>query len=279
MIYVWIVFIILFAILVHEIGHVIAMRKCGVWVNELGIGLPFGKSIGWTFRSKKYPGKTFRLSLYPALVGAFVKPEKGWENFERLSYRDQAFIYGGGVMGNLVLITGAIALMGLLVPAGHVLTVAFEPFGRLRITGEYLWYGILATGILLRFARSITRFLFPLGAGAILVFYIKVLSTLSFGTFVERSGGVFTIAQMGSTLPLKLPAMIYFAAFVSYLLALTNLLPFYPLDGALPIKTLGEKYLPKKVCAAFLNVGFVCLLVLLVFSTAGDFRRIIELFH
>lgn len=52
-------------ILVHELGHFIAARKAGVWVEEFGFGLPprlFGKKIGETIYS---------LNLLP--FGGFVR--------------------------------------------------------------------------------------------------------------------------------------------------------------------------------------------------------------
>src|SRR6266702_7492670 len=54
-------------VLIHEAGHYFVAKKFGIKVEEFGFGLPLTRAI-W---SKKY-GETV-YSLYPALIGGFVK--------------------------------------------------------------------------------------------------------------------------------------------------------------------------------------------------------------
>ncbi|OGZ16808.1 MAG: hypothetical protein A3H76_02120 [Candidatus Lloydbacteria bacterium RIFCSPLOWO2_02_FULL_54_12] len=65
---------------------------------------------------------------------------------------------------------------------------------------------------------------------------------------------------------------------MSYLLALTNLLPIYPLDGGQTMQLLGEKYAPR-IWGVLKKVGITFFLILVVFALAGDIRRLIDLFY
>ncbi len=275
--YVWISLIILFAVLVHEIGHLIAMRKCGVWVTELGIGLPVGPRIGWTFPSRKYTRKTFRVSFYPLLLlGAFTRPEDE-KSIARLSYHDQAFIYGAGIIGNLVLIALGFTLLGAFIPENTARVMNFPLAGKMAITPTLLWGGLLSAGLILYFARPITQYLFPLCALGVLYWVITILLKMPFGEFVEKSGGIVTIAQFGKKFSGNFASLTYYSIIISYLLALTNLLPIYPLDGARTIKLLGERFFPQVwiVCE---KIGIAFFAFLIVFALYGDARRIFELF-
>lgn len=275
--YLYIGLIILFAVLAHEIGHLIAMRKCGVWVNELGIGLPLGPRIGWTFTSQKYTGKTFRISCYPlVLLGAFVRPEDE-KSMTQLSYHDQAFISGAGIIANLVCIVLGFALLGILIPEHPARAINFPLIGKLTITHALLWGGLFSAGFLLWFARPITQYLFPVCAVAILVWIINILLHMPFGVFVERSGGIVAIAQLGKNFSGSAVALTYYSILISYLLALTNLLPIYPLDGGRIVKLLGEKFFPRIwiVCE---KAGVVFFVFLMIFALYGDMRRIAALF-
>jgi membrane-associated protease RseP (regulator of RpoE activity) len=275
--YVFIGLIILFAVLVHEIGHLIAMRKCGVWVNELGIGLPVGPRIGWTFNSKKYSGKTFRVSCYPLLLlGAFVRPEDE-KSIAQLSYHDQAFIYGAGVIANLVCIVLGFALLAMFALEHPLRMMNFPLIGKMAVTHALIWGGLFSGGFILWFARPITQYLFPISAVAILVWIITLLLPMSFGVFVENSGGIVAIAQLGKNFSGSAIALTSYGILISYLLAVTNLLPIYPLDGGRIVKLLGEKFFPRiwSVCE---KAGVAFFVFLIFFALYGDIRRIIALF-
>src|SRR5690242_20509827 len=67
----WIVFILTFGgvVLIHEFGHFIAARLCGIEVEEFGIGLPTPKAL--TLFTWK--GTRFTLNWLP--LGGFVRPK------------------------------------------------------------------------------------------------------------------------------------------------------------------------------------------------------------
>jgi regulator of sigma E protease len=67
----WIVFILAFGgmVLIHEFGHFIVARLCGIEVEEFGIGLPTPRA--WTLFT--WQGTRFTLNWLP--LGGFVRPK------------------------------------------------------------------------------------------------------------------------------------------------------------------------------------------------------------
>jgi regulator of sigma E protease len=67
----WIVFILAFGgmVLIHEFGHFIAARLCGIEVEEFGIGLPTPRALTLF----KWQGTRFTLNWLP--LGGFVRPK------------------------------------------------------------------------------------------------------------------------------------------------------------------------------------------------------------
>lgn len=83
-------------ILVHELGHFIAARRSGVWVEEFGFGLPpriFGKKIGETIYS---------INLLP--FGGFVRLHG--ESGEGVTDVKRAFIGKGKATRAVILLAG-----------------------------------------------------------------------------------------------------------------------------------------------------------------------------
>jgi regulator of sigma E protease len=63
----WFVVIFIPAIAIHEFGHLLMAKLCGVRIPEYGIGMPFSKRLFWF---KKF-GTVW--SFYPILLGGFVR--------------------------------------------------------------------------------------------------------------------------------------------------------------------------------------------------------------
>ena len=96
-----IVFVLVLSILIlaHEIGHFLAARKMGIWVEEFGIGYPpkiWGKKIGETIYS---------VNLLP--LGGFVRLH-GEQTEEGVTKPNAAFVNKSKKARILVLISGVI---------------------------------------------------------------------------------------------------------------------------------------------------------------------------
>jgi len=263
-------FLILVTVLFHELGHLIAMRMSGIWVSELGIGLPFGPSLGMTWKSKVDQKKTFRISIYPLLLGAFVRSE---ESEMRKSYKTNAFVCGAGIIGNLVYIALSIALIGALLPDDKVITTAFGTITPLRM----IVCGLAGALGLVVLAKPITRYLFPPLSLVIFGLVIMAFYKITGQQFVENSGGMIVLGQMAGQYTKNLIDVLFFGMLVSYLLALTNLIPLYPLDGGQTIKYLVDKYTPR-ASKVFDKTGLYCVITLTVIALLGDVRRLYLLF-
>lgn len=263
-------FLILLTVLFHELGHLIAMRMSGIWVKELGLGLPYGPSIGMTWTSKTDPKKTFRFSIYPLLIGAFVRPE---ESKAKSSYDTHAFICGAGVIGNLVYIALSLVLMGILIPDGGVFV---SPFG--TMTPHIMVFGGLGATIgIVLLAKPITQYLFPPLSLAALIYVTMLLGKLTAAQFLEGSGGMIALGEVAGSYSKGPIDALYFGMLISYVLALTNLLPLYPLDGGQTMKHLVDKYLPWAT-KAFDSVGLYSVYVFITVAMLGDLRRVYHWF-
>jgi len=81
------------ALILHELGHLVAARLCGVRVTAIGIG--WGRCVyQWKFRNTNC-----QLRLLP--LGAFVQMDMA--TFKRRSFNQQLFILGAGIAVNLIL--------------------------------------------------------------------------------------------------------------------------------------------------------------------------------
>lgn len=94
-------------ILVHELGHFIAAKRSGVFVEEFGIGLPpriFGKKI---------KGTIYSINLLP--FGGFVRLH-GENSQEDIKYPEKAFLNKGKLTRVKIIIAGVLMnfILGIL---------------------------------------------------------------------------------------------------------------------------------------------------------------------
>ena len=103
------------ALIVHELGHLLAARSCKVPASELGLGLG-PRLIGF-----RLAGIRFNLRAIP--VGSFVRLDG--TALKEKSVRAQLFVHLGGVIFNLIagfLTYGTIfGWLNLLLAAGNLL--------------------------------------------------------------------------------------------------------------------------------------------------------------
>lgn len=104
-----------FAMLIHELGHLVAARSCNVPASELGLGM------GPRFAAFRIGG--IKLSLRVLPTGSFVMLDG--TVLKQRSVRAQLFVHLGGIIFNLI--AGLLAYgttfgwMNLLLAAGNIL--------------------------------------------------------------------------------------------------------------------------------------------------------------
>jgi membrane-associated protease RseP (regulator of RpoE activity) len=266
MIYAFALFLIFLAVLVHEIGHAIAMVKTGIGVKELGIGIGGARwpRLSRTFVSKSDPDETFTLSLYPLLIGALVRPRHE-ERIKELPYRDQAFIFGAGIIANIFFTLVCMLVLRVFFPEVHsrVFPVWIAP-----------WMLITAIALVLWYARVITAYIFPLFSIVITYWFVTSLLRLSGTALIENSGGIVFAGQIAQSFSTEIWQAIYFGGFISFALAATNVLPIFPLDGGLTMSALIHRF-SSPLGQYFNRIGSLLFFVLILYSVGGDIRRIV----
>lgn len=208
------IFLIMVALLVHELSHGKAMRKYGIEVPEAGLGLPIPYLPSLAIRLSN--DFTFRIHLF--LLGAYVSP-KNEKRIKNLSYRERAHIYGAGIMANIIM---GLAMIILLM----VVDMIKRPEG---IAHDCLMIALCSALILVfwKFGGKISAYVLPLLSPAMMGYLIW--SVFSHGAKESLMGpiGIFTLGY-GFSNPYQ---VLIYGAIVSIGLALTNLLPFWPMDG------------------------------------------------
>lgn len=259
-----IIVLIFLAVLFHELGHAMAMKRYKVEVAELGIGLPFAPQ--WAIESEwieRLLGPCSCITFSPWLIGAYVKPaRRDYEDF--LSYGQRAHINGAGIIANIA--------FGLFLLAGLSAASLFS--SKWQWTAAAYAIAAIAGGFLaLKYARFVSAYIFPiLSLGAVAAF-AYLFWGMSFRETMEAIGGPVSIVKMGQEHSQSLSQVVLFGAFVSFSLAFMNLLPFFPLDGGRTWKLILEQISPVLSRKAE-TVGIFIVLAIILLAVIGDIRAI-----
>ncbi|NTU98867.1 site-2 protease family protein, partial [Candidatus Falkowbacteria bacterium] len=207
--------ILVVAMVCHEAGHAVAMRKAGVEIDEFGIGLPFLPALTIKFYSQYF---RWNFTLSPILLGAYVKPtSKGAELMLSLKAEESALIYGAGAWANM-----CCGYAGLFLASA--------------ITGNYAftWFGwiLVCLSPLVFFRKTYCRYVIPVIGGAA---FVHIFGMIIYSAFVKHSilgvvGGPATIFGFAKDIKNWSDALNFFST-ISLSLALINSMPLSFLDG------------------------------------------------
>ncbi len=215
----------LIGVVLHEMGHALAMRRHGLSLQEAGLG--FGpRLLTWQPRWLSYP---LKLRLLP--LGAYVRlTPADEERLKTMPYVVQADCTGAGITMNL-LTTGIIVVVLTMVRwlGGQPITglqIAFIISG-LAITAGCLWLRqwICAYGLPV----------LSLGALGVIIWSIIADPTQAIGGPIT-SYNLISASGLG-----ELPywyTQLLLLAFISLSLALINVLPLFVLDGGYIVEAL-----------------------------------------
>lgn len=232
------VLVTLVAVITHEAAHGIVLRRLGVPIEEVGLGLRARPRL--VVRTRRLP---FAVSLSPWLVSAYVLPDQRYEReLDGLSYRDKCWYAGAGVLVNFV--TG-IELLALVLALEERWThaVVFAVVGLLSAL----------------FHRWFTAYVLP-------VVSVGALAAVVLGFVNSYGGPVGPVAY--ATLP-YIP-LLEFAGLMSVSLAVLNAIPIYPLDGGRIVDAVLESWAGKKVATHFQVITGVIMLLLVVYVALSD---------
>lgn len=256
------------AIFLHELGHAIAMRECGVRIKAflIGIPVPYLTLSFTTQQLERLFGEGFVFRLSPLLLGGGVMPHEDGEKRmeEELSYRDYAYICGAGPLWNIFAIT--VVSAGMFAYLAMTRGESGIVFTQSQIALSYLQlFGIMAVGsvALWVFRRFVCGIILPVLGLLLFAMFIQSLSAELIRHIWESGNLVYVgkeaaaVASTGAFI--KLWALIHFALF-SF-----NIFPLFPLDGGRIVNRIIE---PRSILAAKIfrvaSGTFVALLIVLV---------------
>ena len=235
---------------VHEAGHAVVMMKFGIRIKEMSIGV--GPAL--TLRLRRVP---FPVKLAPGLLIAYVAPEEGEEvRIRKLPYRDQAYIYGAGVLANLWLGCLGVVVIGtaaMLLPSGNHRWGLYNLVGGLALGGT-VW--------LLR--RPVASYVLPLLGAFLLGFMLWSLW--------RHSPAVSTPVEMiwdHGISPMKL---LLLGPALSLSVAIFNCLPVFFVDGG----RIAEAVLVKisgRLAGIWRTVSGVLFLSIIVYGWFSQFSK------
>jgi regulator of sigma E protease len=220
-------------IAIHEYGHLLAAKLCGIPVKRFSVG--FGPKLFGFKRAET----SYWFSWIP--FGGYVWPALEETDFRRLpAYKRITFALGGPA-ANVVA-----AFIGLFV-------IGLSQFS-------------LTADKALSFATQLLNGLQQ---------QLHGLSTL-FADFGQLSGIVGIVAVGGDQFGGTVAALLTFSVLINISLAVLNLLPLRPLDGARIVFCVLEKLYPPtaKVEAPVTIVGWALVMVLMICLTIQDVARI-----
>lgn len=147
------------ALIIHELGHLLAARACCVPVTEFGLG--WGRKI-FSFRAGAVD---YRFHLLP--VGAYVRLDI--EELQRRPLSQQALVLLAGVVVNLLAATfaggGKFALINFVLAATNLLPI-YQQDG---------WKcGMVMLRALLKRRNALVEWTFTLSGGALSVLFFLV---------------------------------------------------------------------------------------------------------
>ncbi len=237
---------VLIHVVLHEFGHVAAMRETGIRVVEAGIGWDLPPTKVFTTRSG------FRWRISPWLVGAYVRPHPDdWAKMSAGPYSQAAWQFNSGIVINLAWALGALGAASML--RGH-LTAACAVA---TVSALVVWA-----------RRQVAAYLIPaVGPLALLFCAWGLIRSIGRGDTL----GITGVAAAGIA-PSDLSfisALEVFAA-IGFVMAIINAAPLMPLDNGHVTHRLLRRWAGDRFADRYMKVGVITIIVLAGFALLTD---------
>lgn len=235
----------LIALTVHEAAHALALRTFGVPISRAGLGLPFPPV--WTVPARGR--RTFALTVSPWLVGAYVQAdERQEERLDALPYRDKAWHLNAGIVANLILGFGMLAISAAA--TGRPLRAAV-----LTVLAAACWFG----------RRILAAYVAPAVAVPALVFMGWALAQ----SWADGETGA-GYAGLVDLVPSGVVGAVEFVGVISISIAILNALPLFGLDNGRVVDLLLSRWLGRRAVTAYRGVGMALVAASLLLAIGSD---------
>jgi len=204
-------------IVVHELGHAMAMRQNNIPIESIGFGIKLPKIPSLAvWKSKKYfPGARIEINHIPLF--AYVMPKwQSLEKLEELPYNQAAMVFGAGVLNNI--------FFSLIMTMASALTDDISQ-GALDWGFQLIIFCLIA--LLWIFRRFFCKYLVPFFGMIMLVLIAYLIYKDPSGSV----GGPITIGKIIAEKSINLSSLFQITAIISLSVAIFNMLPISPLDG------------------------------------------------
>lgn len=224
------IFLFYFSVILHEAAHAIALCANGIKISEFGIGLPHEWMPSLSFVVK---GIKFRFNII--VIVFYVKhneDEKDERKMKELSFTERSIIYGSGILANFLFAMALFIAIILFVPSS-------KPFFEKAVNPIATLFGIipvsLATMLAFCFFLVIGYKIFckyvVLLAGLAMVVLLVILAFHSPAQTASGMIGPVGMMILITKVAIDIPRALAISGFLSLCVGLTNMLPFFPLDG------------------------------------------------
>lgn len=236
-------------VVLHEAGHMYAMRKAGVRVVEAGLGL-----MGLPPKLTVTDRTGFRWTLSPWLLGAYVKPhDDDWSKIENGPYKSAAWQFNAGIVVNLGLGCAGLA-------AGHALQ------GHLVIAAGWALGAVLTAA----FPKAIAAYAIPAAGPLALALFLWVFAR------AVNAGEVVGITGLAQAAPasLSLPVALRLFGALGLAIALLNAVPLVPTDNGRVWDRLLHGWFGHRTARVFQTVGISLMGAIIVYAVLTDLLNI-----
>lgn len=257
------VILIILSLVAHEFGHAWAMSLTGVRFDEAGLGIPVKYIPYLRFTIKRKDKPPFTLCFHPLLLGAYVKiPDDEQAKMAALPYKDLAFIFGAGILGNLI-------FAGVSLIVASFIYFNFAVGAMLSDTRFLITAGV--TTLLIAAPKIFCRYIVPVLGLAMLGIVIWAILTDPLKSLMGPVG----IGRMVAGFSVSVMMAINMGAIFSFAIGTCNALPFYPLDGGLIIGCILEKIgMGPGGMRVFRIIGIAALILMIAGALSIDFLNI-----
>jgi len=269
-------------VIIHECGHALVARICGVGVAEFGVG--FSKP-----RIKLFTIGNCPVYLCLWLLGGYVRLKArddkkshgaGGTFIEDATLSRKIFIFAGGVLANLVSAVFLRMIIFIVAPHG----VTFDFIYPMELGEAPVWYLIPAYAV---YEVVVTFALWSFAMIIGIFIAIPVIIASIFSATPAPGGGMIATIGLGSAIHNSAWSYLAVVYYMSVVVAALNLIPLLPFDGGqivlaivqkILLRVFGEGRAYRIFTAVYRYSGLIFIGVLLVAVVMSDISDIIRFF-